>query len=256
MFDEVIRSVRDWFDSHEARQMPAGALSTMGEENNQPLTGAARSASSIILKEDTRFELGHPSIGSANAVLTTTDNSLVQGSRITIVGPDLADANTEKLPFAQVVVACCQEQIEQIPFRLDNLLYKYVQSDGYMIRSIPGLIWARVSKDAFNSGFSLSLLGTRLLHIIKQECPSISKADVYFVTSRKSDVDQLAEMMEEAKIKLRKLRTFAQAKNGEYECETALDCEKCPEQEVCDNIRDVIKIRKGDRIISLGRASE
>ena len=256
MFDDVISSVKDWFDSHKARELTKAEFPLKGEERGQSITETIRSATTIILKEDTQLELGHPSVGSANAVLTTMDTRLVHGGLIKIVGPDIAEAETGKLPFAQVVVACCQEEIEQIPFRLDNLLYKYAQTDGYMIRSVPGLIWARVSKDSFQSGFSLSVLGHRLLNIIHQKCPAVSKADVYFVTSQKSDVEELAKILEEAKVRLRKLKTFAQTKDGDYECEAALDCEECSEQEVCDNIRDVIKIRKGDRIISLGKESD
>lgn len=253
MFDEVISSVMDWFDSHGARQLNLGVESANGDEIGESLLETTRSASTIILKEDTQLELGHPSVGSTNAVLTTMNTDLVKGNRITILGPDIEDAETGKLPFAQVVVACCQDDVELIPFRLDNLLYKLAQTDGYMIRSVPGLIWARVSKDAFHAGFSLTRLGGRLLNIIHQECRQVSKADVYFVTSRKTDIEQLAKLLEEAKIRLSKLRTFGQTGEGEYECTTELDCEECPEQEVCDNIREVIKIRKGDRIISLGQ---
>jgi len=256
MFDEVIRVVRKWFDNHEGMQLTIGNVSNPDLEENPSLTETVRSASTIILKEDTQLELGHPSVGSSNAILTTKASGLVIGNQITIVGPDLPEVKADKLPFAQVIVAHCQEEIEQIPFRLDNLLYKHVQYDGYMIRSVPGQIWARVSKDAFQSGFTLLDLGKRLLNIIKQKCPLVFKADVYFVTSRKADIDELEKLLAEAKAKLQKIQTFGQNPDGDYECDTALDCEECPEQEVCDTIRDVIKIRKGDRIISLGKESE
>ena len=256
MFDEVIRVVRKWFDKHEGRQLTIGDISIADSEENPLLEEAVRSASTIILKEDTQFELGHPSAGSTNAILTTKASGLVTGNQITIVGPDLPEVKMDKLPFAQVIVTQCQDEIEQIPFRLDNLLYKYIQYDGYMIRSVPGQIWARVSKDAFKSGFTLLDLGKRLLTITKQKCPAVSKADIYFVTSRKADIDELEKLLAEAKAKLQKIQTFGQKPDGDYECDTALDCEECPEQEVCDTIRDVIKIRQGDRIISLGEKSE
>jgi len=136
---------------------------------------------------------------------------------------------------------------------MDRELHLFVQSDGYMIRSMPNLIWARVSKDAVRSGFSIKELGSRILDSLSFEFQDITKAEVFFVTSSREDVSALNDIVEAARGRLRKLLAFNVADDGTYECTLALDCNECPEQPVCDSIREVIKIRKGDRIITFGQ---
>jgi len=255
MFDDVIKSVRKWFDQNDVKsgteqirmlKIPAG------EDGPQQSADRSRNPANIILKEDTQLELGHPSAGSVNAVLTTRNAELVNEGCITLVGPDIKEADQETLPFAQIVFACCRDEVEQTPFILDRLLHHVAQTDGYMIRSVPNLVWARVSKDAFQSGLSLFQIGERMLNAIRRDCKEVDKAEIFFVTRRREDIFDLDKMLQDARSKLQKLRTFVRSEEGDYECTTNLDCEECEEQEVCDTIRDVIKIRKGDRIISLG----
>ncbi|MCP4752539.1 MAG: hypothetical protein GY866_16735 [Proteobacteria bacterium] len=255
MFDKVIVQIKKWFDQRDAegsarryeipRPDPADAArsETPDRKSIQP---------KIILKEDTHLELGHPSAGSVNATLATHDPSMVENGRVTLVGPDISETNQGRLPFAQIVVAQSTGALLDAPANMDRVLHRFGQSNGYMIRSVPNLIWSRISKEAARSGFSLPQLGTRLLNALWRECQDIQKAEVFFVTRKKEDISGLEKIIEEAKTKLRKLKAFKRTDDGEYECDSSLDCDECDEQEVCDNIRDVIKIRKGDRVISFG----
>ena len=135
---------------------------------------------------------------------------------------------------------------------MDRVLHLSAQIDGYMLRSVPDLIWARVSKEAARSGFSLRRLGLRLIDSLNTGCDGVSKSEIFFVTSEREDVAELKKIVDPTRTTLRKLRTFGRKEDGTYECDTALDCEECPEKPVCDAIRDVITIRKGDRIITIG----
>ena len=76
------------------------------------------------------------------------------------------------------------------------------------------------------------------------------KCQIFFITSSKEDVKEIDDIVETARTKLRKLEKFEKNIDGEYECTKEQDCGICPEQVVCDNIRDVIKLRKGDRVIT------
>ena len=60
------------------------------------------------------------------------------------------------------------------------------------------------------------------------------------------------DLIEKARVKQRKLETYAVGSDGEFECTQELDCNSCSEQVVCDTIRDVIRIRKGDRVVTIG----
>jgi len=117
---------------------------------------------------------------------------------------------------------------------------------------VPDQIWARVSKEAARSGFSMRQLGWSLLNSLNNECADITGSEIFFVTSNRQDVSVLKSIVDAARDKLRKLQTYERKPDGTYECTTSLDCSECPEKPVCDNIREVITIRKGDRIITFG----
>jgi CO dehydrogenase/acetyl-CoA synthase beta subunit len=249
IFDNCIKDVRAWFrqkeDAGKARLFEArtsGAAFAAGGEKG----------SGMIFKEDTRLELGHPSEGSCSATLATNDVSLIEDGRITLVGPDIVETDCDRLPFAQIAIARSDENLEDACSAMDRVLHSSAQTGGYMLRSVPNMIWARVSKQAADSGFSLRELGARLLGSVKDDCPGIGEAEIFFVTSAREDIAELNEIVGPARRQLLKLQAFGRAEDGSYECDTSLDCTVCPEKTVCDTIRDVITIRKGDRIITLG----
>jgi CO dehydrogenase/acetyl-CoA synthase beta subunit len=254
IFDDCIREIRKWFRLKEnegkARQYDK-RIPAEGSNISASASGGG-AGSTIIFKEDTRLELGNPSAGSCAAALATGDASLVVNGRITLVGPDVGETDDRTLPFAQIALACCDGDIERTCSTMDRVLHASAQTDGYMLRSVPDMIWARVSNKAADSGFSIRGLGSRLIGSLCDQCPGIGKSEMFFVTSSREDVSQLKEIVSPAQSKMRKLQSFGRNEDGVYECDTSLDCDVCPEKTVCDTIRDVITIRKGDRIITLG----
>jgi CO dehydrogenase/acetyl-CoA synthase beta subunit len=255
VFDDCIKEIREWFGQKENAGEARRYESKIPAKTSQAISGSSSGSergSAIIFKEDTHLELGHPSLGSCSATLATHDSSLVENGRITLVGPDVGETDKKMLPFAQIAIACCEGNIEDTCSTMDRVLHTSAQSDGYMLRSVPDMIWARVSKDAACRGFSMSRLGAGLIDSLNEECAGILKSEMFFVTSSREDVSELKERVDPARDKLRKLQAFARKEDGTYECDTGLDCVECPEKPVCDTIRDVIIIRKGDRIITLG----
>jgi len=269
IFDDTIKEIRDWFDSQknsgQTRCYSASPLMNNPFSSNE-LPGDGRNGK-IVLKEDTQVELGHPSMGSCAETLATHRLDLVSDGCITLVGPEISETQEPILPFAQIIIAALKRskeidgtsqgtiEIENTASMMDRTAHMYVQTDGYMIRSVPNLIWARVSKEACRSGFSLKLLGERLIAAVKHQCNNVTACEVFFVTSSKSDVGQLDDIVEKARAKQRKLETYTVGSDGELECTQEIDCSACSEQVVCDTIRDVIRIRKGDRVVTI-RAGE
>lgn len=269
IFDDTIIEIRNWFDekrkSGRARSCKISGEEKIQEMNTNGISVKKKIPAGIILKEDTHIELGHPSVGSCCATLATHADVLVDDGRITLVGPDISETREKRLPFGQIIIASIKGRsadeaspeatavIDKTASQMDSVAHISAQSEGYMIRSVPNLIWARISKDAARKGFSLQQLGKRLIHAIKQNCEHITKCEIYFATSGKSDIERLDDIIEVARAKTRKLENFKLGPDGEYECTQEQDCGTCSEQVVCDNIRDVIKIRKGDRVITFGK---
>lgn len=255
MFDDTISELRGWFQRKlaqgEARRYEAFPLATDGQAH----ASSARKNPTIILREDTHIELGHPSVGSCSAALATHEASLVVNGQITLVGPDISETDQRAVPFAQIAIARSTGNTEETSLAMDKVLHISAQTNGYMLRSIPDMIWARVSKDAARSGFSLCQHGSRLLSLLHEKCADIAAAEILFATSSREDVAGLKAIVEKANDKMRKLMTYERKPDGTYECTTALDCNECSEKPICDTIREVITIRKGDRLITLERKS-
>jgi CO dehydrogenase/acetyl-CoA synthase beta subunit len=257
IFDNTIKEIKTW--SQEIQN----EVKARRYEGPAPVKRSAASSTlkrkrlnpTIILKEDTHLELGHPSVGSCSAALATRDTSLIENGLVTLIGPDVPGMDEPRNPFAQIALAYCQGDVKGISQSMDRHLHRSAQSDGYMIRSVPHLIWARVSKEAAASGFSLFDLGRRLLKGLWYECEGVTGAEIIFVTTSREHVSAVEDIVEVARAKLRKILSFEIKDDDTYECTASEDCEDCPEQVVCDNIRDVIKLRKGDRIISFGRGT-
>jgi CO dehydrogenase/acetyl-CoA synthase beta subunit len=264
LFDDTILEIRDWFEakriSGQSRSYFVSPLiSHSFSANSLPADGGI---GRIVLKEDTQVELGHPSLGSSAATLATHRLDLVSDGCITLVGPEISETREAMLPFAQILIAALKSknkidaasqatsEIENTASTMDRIAHRCAQTNGYMIRSVPNLIWARVSKEACRSGFSLKGLGERLIAAIKQQCHPVAACEIFFVTSSKIDVEQLDELIEKARVKQRKLETYAVGSDGELECTREINCSACSEQVVCDTIRDVIRIRKGDRLVA------
>ena len=254
IFDDGIRELRDWFREREREGKTRHRCAAGDAESGRPSPQEANPP--IILKEDTHLELGHPSVGSSSATLATHDASLVESGRVTLVGPDVTEAEQGRLPFAQIAVAACDGNIAEVCSTMDRALHACAHVEGYMLRSVPDLIWARVSKEAAGLGFSLLEHGLRLVASLRNECPEVSGVEIFFVTSSSGDVSAVDRIVEPARTRLRKLQAFELKPDGTYECDSSLDCSECPEKPVCDTVREVITIRKGDRLITLGETRD
>lgn len=189
----------------------------------------------VIFSEDTGLELGNPGVAS-RSLLLWDEPEKVRDGRIVLVGPDLPEARSKSLPYAQVLVAGGRFEDHYDSYRdLRDAVYG-LRLEGFMARVFPGRqsVWCRVSKKALAGGFDASLLGSGLIRAAKS-VPSVEKAEVLLVTSSKEEVEELAEaatgVMEivEALIKM-------------YE-EMNFDCDTCEYVEVCDTVVELRKIR-------------
>jgi CO dehydrogenase/acetyl-CoA synthase beta subunit len=202
----------------------------------------------VILSEDTAVELGHPSTASHAIVLSSCQPELIHHGRISIVGPDLGEIGRgDRRPFGQVVMLGLRRDQETDPFGIDSTQYLVRRLPGYMVRSVPGKLWARISDEARESGLTMKTVGSALIAAYTGGLAAVEKAEVVFVTSCPEDVESLAEIANEAKILSGKHKKLVLGADGEVEC-MELDCENCDDKPICDDLRDiVIKRRKGRR---------
>ncbi len=201
----------------------------------------------VILAEDVAIELGHPSTASQALVLISYQPQLVHHGQISIVGEDLNSINNNKyIPFAQIVLLSIDPDLMPDPFDLENTQFLMHRLPGYMVRSIPGKLWVRISKKGRKKGLTLKTVGTALTAAYTNDFKGVTGVEVAFITSSKGDVEALAQLAMEANILFGRHKKLALGIDGEVEC-TELNCERCDEKPVCDSLRDVIIKRRKNK---------
>jgi CO dehydrogenase/acetyl-CoA synthase beta subunit len=197
---------------------------------------------SVVVGDSVGAEIGRPSAVSRTMVLTTRSSTLVEDGWVHCIGPDLDQATPERnLPFAQIVMLAHPSGKFLDPFELQSTGYLANRLEGYMVRTVPGRLWVRISREALDFGFTLGTLGAALLSAYRMDFPQVTAAEVVLATERLEDLDSISA---EAKVLSGQHRKLVMVESGVYECED-LDCDTCDEQEVCDALRDVtVRYRK------------
>lgn len=211
-----------------------------------PIKVGPRASQGIILQSETFVELGNPNAGSCAIIFHTDNPSLIRDGKITLIGPDIQESPSSSLPFGQVIMVGGRGLCDEDYQTLSQSQYVSDQIEGYMIRSAPELIWSRVGKDIAKKGFCFETLGRALMAILKSQMRKVQSAEVIFVTSSKEDVQQLNDIAIQVKKIARDIREKTWKAKGYdiLECTLGWDCKSCADKPVCDNIRELLRVRK------------
>lgn len=213
-------------------------------DNDKP---KGQRSSTLILKENTAVELGGPLTASSRFMLWTANASLVAHRKITLLGSDLIEIRRGILPFGQVIMVAGSSLNGQNRLEVEKALSVAEQIPGYMVRSTGGKIWSRISLEAVDNGFSLRMLGNSIVANLSAALSDILTAvELLFVTSSVEDVHELERVGAQVRKLDHDLRRQRLTKTGEseYQCEAEISCEVCPDNVVCNEIRQILTIRK------------
>jgi hypothetical protein len=208
----------------------------------------------LVLGAEVACELGHPSTASRSLVLLTRCAGLVRPGVVTCAGPDLDQLSPrERRPFGQVVMLQLRPGAAPDPFELETAQYLTNRLPGYMVRALPGRLWARVSKRAVAAGFTLGRLGEALILAYAEDFEGVEAVEVAFLTSSSAHVEALAPIAVEAEILAGRHKKLSLSPDGVIEC-GELTCSSCEEKPVCDGLRDVV-IRRRKKRLTRSRAA-
>ncbi len=203
----------------------------------------------VVLGADVALELGHPSTASQALVVTTDRPELVRDRTFTRIGPELHAADpaagaggAPRWPFAQVVLIALAPDARPDPFELESTGFLIHRLPGYMVRSIPGRLWVRISRRGVDSGLTLTTVA-RALDAAFRELPGVAAVEVLMVTGDAADVAALAPIALEAQVLAGRHKKLALSIDGDLEC-SEMSCETCDEKPVCDDLRDVVRQRR------------
>jgi CO dehydrogenase/acetyl-CoA synthase beta subunit len=250
VFDAYIKKVADKVDGlrGKGRQVREFNCPATSDEllDGLPIRVGPQANSGIVLRGDTFVELGSPDAGSCAFVLWTDNLSLIRDGKVTLIGPDIQESPTASLPFGQVLMVGGTELGNEDHSPLEQSQIISDQIEGYMIRSTSERMWSRVSKEVAGKGFCFDTLGRALMAIFKTGAPKIEAMEVLFMTSSKEDVEQLGELASQVREISKNIVTENWKAKGFdiLECNFGWDCNSCDYKPVCDDIREVITIRK------------
>jgi len=196
----------------------------------------------IVPAEQTAVELGPPSQESLDIVMSTGNAELIRDGAITVIGPDLAALRGKRSAFCQaVLIAFCPGQAAKL-FELMNRRFLFNRLPGYMVRSVPGRLWVRVSHELMDAGFGFFELGLAI-HSAYREDPAVAACELVFCAGESESVQRFSKLAAQSQALSRKSRKLELESDGTYSCDD-LDCESCDEKTYCDELRDLIKYRR------------
>ncbi len=232
LFDRPLEEVRSFIEKRESKR----SWIARPKHDNWP-SGGNRN---VVLGSDVGLELGNPKMLSVSFSMWTEDVGSIEDSRITLIGPGMAESMGKSLPFGKVVIVGGRGFDEDNSYdryrEIDSIKYD-IDLKGYMLRGVSQYRreWCRVSKDALKNGFSFDVLGTALIERFKQK-DFVEAAEILFVTSTSDDVAELTAISEYVAM-------IVGAMNKMIE-EMSLDCSSCEYLETCKDILELRKIRR------------
>ena len=141
-----------------------------------------------IRKNDMYVELGGPEITEKFELVKVRTPDLVNDGKITIIGPDISDMDPQKkYPLGILIEISGAELEEDTEGVIERRIHEYANYiEGFMHLNQRYDIWVRISKKAYNKGFTtLTFLGNVLERLLKNELPIIERMQVTFFTDEK-----------------------------------------------------------------------
>jgi CO dehydrogenase/acetyl-CoA synthase beta subunit len=234
IFDSHITEIRDFLQHNKTKGLCREFKAEI------PVSWPEAGPRDIVLLPDLALELGHPEDASLCFTVWTEDSAIVNDNAITLIGPDISEAPSGRLPFGKIILVRmkdCDEDTAYERYRNMDLTRFSLSLKGYMLRATSQFMreWSRISRDAVANGFSFRILGSALISALKA-VDGIAAAEVIFITHSNEDVMALKETGTKA-------GRLVQAMN-KMMTEMEADCGSCDYQDVCTDASEMKALHK------------
>jgi len=245
-FDTYIDQISSYVDAICKDGRQAREASCANRSFILPFKVGSGASSGLVMKSDTFVELGSPTAGSCAFVVLTNQVTRLTDGRIRLIGPDIVESPVETLPFGQVILAAGETLTDDDYSRLIESQYTGDWIEGYMVKSMPGRIWSRVSIEVAQKGFSFATLGQALIERVKSQIPHATSVEILFVTSGKADLQPLQRIAAEVGTIAQSIKERRWKERGIdiSDCAFGGHCGSCPDKSVCNEIKKVAPTRK------------
>lgn len=199
-------------------------------------------SSELVLQRDAAYEMGAMGKGSANYVLFTSSNELVNKDQVILYGPDMGQIKGD-CDFARIVllrVGVLDDDDEAVYRTLKDIEFaKYhVYPEGYMVRMSPesSREQIRVSKKALAKGISFRSVGASYVAEYKKDA-NVLNAAVIFITDPRADYASLQAAAKKASAVTGTLTHILEG--------LPTDCSICALKDICDEVEGMKELHFG-----------
>ncbi|MDP8225008.1 MAG: hypothetical protein P9L99_16735 [Candidatus Lernaella stagnicola] len=228
LFDDPIQEVLAFVE--EARER--GALHESASDSARPWPARR----TLVLQDDTRFELGKPSAESVFALMWS-ERLPIGHNRVWRVGPELRDLPPSGAGFALIPLALVEPATSTIEL-FTNLrdAFHRLELDGLMVRVLPGqqTIWCRVHRDANLDECGFHAWGAALIQQLSA-VPGVRGVDVLFVSDDPPSLSCLAAPARRAGRIGGAILKLAS--------EPIMECDGCEFADLCRSVAELKRIR-------------
>jgi CO dehydrogenase/acetyl-CoA synthase beta subunit len=199
----------------------------------------------IILKEETKLELGGPNNLSLLVIEFIDSNNCIKDGVITLVGKEIKYLTKTNEDFGLLIFIQVKDRRKIENLEKTNLKFISDGIKGFMIRSIPRRFWCRINEELIKLGFSFEYFGNAIYHLYNERFPNIiNSVEIIMINS---DSQLLQKFIDFSHILRKSSKSHWKSKVDDWkkrvDCEYNWNCKICPYFQNCYKIRDVLKKR-------------
>jgi CO dehydrogenase/acetyl-CoA synthase beta subunit len=200
----------------------------------------------VLPEDEVQLHFGNHETPSTALLLTAPDSSAVHDGQITLVGRDIPSLAAGPVPFALVVVVWGANLTPDRVKELRRGLQVIDQIEGFVQRSTLQEIRFTLSKVLFEKGVSFHHLGHAFIHLYRTQFPGFVQAtEVVFLTANPGSITALKRITQTIRSDMASSwrARLAQKNKAREDCEFEWECVECEYQRVCEELRDIIRLR-------------
>ncbi|MHA1272136.1 MAG: hypothetical protein ACTSQP_15300 [Promethearchaeota archaeon] len=198
----------------------------------------------IILEEEALRELGGPNRQSFSLVFPILEDQLLKDGNIVLIGKELNEIEEKQVDFGLLVLLEIKKISEKDFNNLKHLNFLSNGIEGFMIRSVPRKFWCRINNTK-GKKFSFEFLANAIMYLYFQKFGEIIKSiEIVIINSNENLIKKFSELTKD-------IQEFYDSQwekkilnwKKRYDCDYDWECEECPYNETCEDVREVLEER-------------
>jgi CO dehydrogenase/acetyl-CoA synthase beta subunit len=250
MNEDIIKNIRDFVD----KASRSGKLLTNYRFKSDPVKYFNDSGISVgleqnkelILKEETRLELGGMNKRSFSLIHPINETHLIEDGTIKLLGPEAHQISELNINFGLFILIAVNDISKKEYNDLKSLNFLSNGIEGFSIRTIPRRFWCRINSDVFNKNFSFEFLANAIIYLYKKKFKNlIKKIEILIICSYLDSIEKFIEITSEITDKYQEeLKAKIDNWIKRIDCEYEWGCEICPYREECYYIKQALVERE------------